>query len=93
MDGSRIRIRARIVDQITNPIRRRLDIKVDDVFPYLKGLRLAHPVGGDPVFPVDILIGADYYYQIVQEKAIRGAGPVAWESRLGYLLCGPTGTT
>ena len=92
IDGSRIRIKAHIIDQITNPIRRRLDVKVDDVFPYLKGLRLAHPVGADSVFPVNILIGSDHYYEIVRDKAIRCAGPVAWESSLGYLLCGPTGT-
>lgn len=64
---------------------------MDDVFPHLKGLKLAHPVGADPVFALDILIGADHYYEVVRHKAIRGAGPIAWESRLGCLLCGPIG--
>jgi hypothetical protein len=36
-----------------------------------------------------MLIGADYYWDIVQNKIIRGKGPTAVQSRLGYLLSGP----
>jgi hypothetical protein len=36
-----------------------------------------------------MLIGADYYWDIVQNKIIHGKGPTAVQSRLGYLLFGP----
>ena len=36
-----------------------------------------------------MLIGADAYWSIVQKTVIRGPGPTAVESKLGYLLSGP----
>ena len=36
-----------------------------------------------------MLIGADYYWHFVQDRVIRGKGPTAVESKLGYLLSGP----
>ena len=36
-----------------------------------------------------ILIGADYYWKFVQDTIVRGGGPIAQESKLGYLLSGP----
>ena len=57
--------------------------------PYLKGLTLAHPVTGDENFQISVLIGADYYWRFVQDEIIRGDGPTAVQSRLGYLLSRP----
>ena len=34
-------------------------------------------------------MGADYYWRFVQDQVIRGDGPTAVKSRLGYLLSGP----
>ncbi len=36
-----------------------------------------------------MLIGADYYWDIVENEIIRGDGPTAVKSKLGYLLSGP----
>ena len=36
-----------------------------------------------------MLIGADYYWSIVEDKIIRGPGPTAVPSKLGFLLSGP----
>ena len=58
--------------------------------PYLKDLKLAHPVTSDSQFTISILIGADHYWDVVQDKIIRGAGPTAAKSKIGYLLYGPT---
>ena len=58
-------------------------------YSYLKGLQLAHPVSESEEFSIEILIGADYYWSIVQDKIIRGEGPIAIQSKLGYLLSGP----
>jgi hypothetical protein len=37
-----------------------------------------------------MLIGVDHYRDIVGDKVIRGNGPTAVYSKLGYLLSGPT---
>ncbi|XP_006816215.1 uncharacterized protein LOC102809036 [Saccoglossus kowalevskii] len=39
---------------------------------------------------IDLLIGADYYWSIVQDHVVRGHGPTAVKSKLGYLLSGPS---
>ena len=42
------------------------------------------------VFQIDLLIGADYCWMIVEDDIVRGPGPTAVASKLGYLLSGPT---
>lgn len=39
-------------------------------------------------FELSILIGADYYWTFVEDQVIRGKGPTAVASKLGYLLSG-----
>ena len=58
--------------------------------PYLRGLTLAHPMTGDKQFNVSLLIGVDYYWKLVGDDVIRGNGPTAVQSKLGYLLSGPS---
>jgi hypothetical protein len=59
---------------------------------YLKGLKLAHPVSGDEDFDIEILIGADHYWDVVQDEVIRDDGPTVIQSKIGYLLSGPLKT-
>ena len=55
----------------------------------MNGLALAESVDVSSK-RIDILIGADHYYDIVIGEVIRGsAGPVAISSKLGWLLSGP----
>lgn len=56
--------------------------------PHLKGLRLAHPVSERSLFDIDILIGADFYWNIVGNQVIQGQGPSAVNSRIGFLVSG-----
>ena len=56
--------------------------------PHLRDLKLAHPVTSDDQFQISLLIGADHYWDIV-ENDIRGPGPNAAKSKMGYLLSGP----
>ncbi|XP_060554822.1 uncharacterized protein LOC132715774 [Ruditapes philippinarum] len=57
---------------------------------YIEGLKLAHRITDiDDDFEISLLIGADYFWQIVQNKVVRGNGPTAVKSKLGYLLSGP----
>ena len=46
----------------------------------------------NPNFEVSLLIRADYYWSIVEDKIIRGNGPTAMKYKLGYLLSGPLST-
>ncbi len=57
-------------------------------FPHLQGLKLADGnISGDR--RVDILIGADYYHRIVLGEVRKGSsGPVATNSKIGWLLSG-----
>jgi len=61
--------------------------------PYLQGLQLAHPVNTDGHFNISLLIGADHYWDIVEDHIIRGNGPTATSSKIGYLLSGPVSHT
>ena len=44
---------------------------------------------GTDKFEISLLVGADFYWQIVQDRVIQGSGPTAVESKIGYLLSGP----
>jgi hypothetical protein len=58
--------------------------------PHLKGLTLAHPnVDASSPFSVDLLIGADHYWDVVEDQIVKGPGPTAAKSKIGYLLSGP----
>jgi hypothetical protein len=57
--------------------------------PYLKKLKLAHPLTDSDVFEIEMLIGADAYWEIVQDRVIRGNGQTAVQSKIGFLLSGP----
>ena len=57
-------------------------------YDYLQDLVLA-PQGDQSAVKIDILIGADHYWDIVQDRIVRGSGPTAVQSKLGYLLSGP----
>ena len=88
LNGSRIPISVLIVPQLAAPIRNSVRACLRDI-PYLQRLSLAHPVTGDENFEISILIGADYYWHFIQDNIVRGDGPMAVQSHLGYLLSGP----
>ena len=61
-------------------------------FTHLKDLPLADKNDKNNPLGVDLLIGCDYYWAIVNNQVIRGdSGPVAISSKLGYILSGPLG--
>lgn len=66
---------------------------VDDcrkMYHHLNGLELADDPGDDSPFQVDILIGSDCYWDLITGQLKRGAdGPVAIETKLGWVLSGP----
>lgn len=92
-NGELIPLHVLIVPTIAVPISN--TIYKDAVnLPYLRGLKLAHHVTGDDTFDISILIGANHFWQIVGNRIIRGNGPTAVSSKIGFLLSGPyTGST
>ncbi|XP_070545592.1 uncharacterized protein [Ptychodera flava] len=80
-------MKALVVPKIAAPLQNQLSRKLGEL-THLRGLKLAHPLSDCPSFVVDILIGADFYWDFVGDKIIRGP-PTAVSSKLGYLLSGP----
>ena len=74
--------------QIAAPLQNLVPIPGNH-YPYLHGLPPAHPVRSDDNFEINLLIGADFYWNIVQDRIVCGNGPTAVESKIGYLLLGP----
>ena len=59
-------------------------------YEHLRGLHLTN-FTDCPTHPVDILIGSDFYWSIVENEIIRGPEncPIALKSKFGYILSGP----
>ncbi|XP_071153540.1 uncharacterized protein [Mytilus edulis] len=84
-DG-KLPIRVLVVPEIAAPMR--TYVRQAAKLTYLSGIKLGHPVTADENFEMSILIGADYFWSIVQNDIIRGEGPTAVQSKIGYLLSG-----
>lgn len=61
-----------------------------NTFQYLQGLKLAHPIINEDNFQISVLIGEEFYWTFVEDNIVRGDGLTAQQSKLGYLLSGPT---
>ena len=85
--NKKISICVLIVTSIATSIDDRKLQTVRDL-PYLLGLKLAHPVTRDTAFTISLLIGADYYWDIVEDKIILGRD-LQRTVEVGYLLPGP----
>ena len=86
--GELIPISVLIVPSIAAPIQNLVSTSVYTM-PHLRDLKLAHPVTSDKDFTISLLIGTDHYWSFVEDHIIRGKGPTAQRSKLGYLLSGP----
>lgn len=86
--GERIPISVLIVPFIAAPLKNSVRTSINN-FQHLQGLELAHPVTSEDNFQISVLIGADFYWTFVEDKIVRGYGPTAQQSKLGYLLSGP----
>ena len=75
---------------ICSPVSTRINIQG---FPHLDGLQFADDFD-EVEQSIDMLLGADYYYEIVAGDIIKSdTGPTAVRSKIGWLLHGPTSTT
>ncbi|XP_065068368.1 uncharacterized protein LOC135693738 [Rhopilema esculentum] len=86
-----IPVRALSYPTICSPFASR-GIEISE-YPHLHTLKLADSVNSHTKH-VQLLIGADHYYDFVTGDVIKGnSGPVAVSSKLGLLLTGPSSST
>ncbi|CAC5376967.1 unnamed protein product [Mytilus coruscus] len=69
----RIPMEVIIVPKVAAPIHRKKRVNINSV-SYLRGLQLTHQVTHDDKFNISLLVGADYYWSLVQDEIIRGKG-------------------
>ena len=86
--GEQLPLSVLIVQTIASPIQSIVESDISQL-SYLRGIPLAHPVTTEQQFQISLLIGADYYWNIIENHVIRGNGPTAVKSKIGYLLSGP----
>ncbi|XP_063427126.1 uncharacterized protein LOC134710669 [Mytilus trossulus] len=82
-------IKVLIVPFIAMPLQNQTS-NIDTEYEYLRGLKLAHTTTEQDSFQISLLVGADHYRDIVEDHVVRGNGPTAVKSKIGYLLSGPT---
>ncbi|KAG1653542.1 Gypsy retrotransposon integrase-like protein 1 [Nymphon striatum] len=84
--GPNLQIKAMVVPQISTPMK----VMTQQVkeLPHIKHLDLAQHITADDV-EISLLIGADYYWDIIGDHVVKGPGPTAVSSSLGYVLSGP----
>lgn len=86
--GQQVMLSALVVPQISTPVNNLVPATVLN-YPYLQSVPLAKH-SDSRTFNIDLLIGADYYWSIIEDTIVRGDGPTAVLSKLGFLLSGPT---
>lgn len=60
-------------------------------YDHLADLDLADPSDGSSAIEIDVLIGSDYYWMLATGNVSHGSeGPVAMETKLGWVLSGPS---
>ena len=85
--GQIVSVKALAYHTICSPISARVTVSE---YPHLRGLHFADSVEESEKH-IDLLIGADHYYEFITGEIIKGhSGPVAVNSRLGWLLSGPS---
>ena len=89
--GDKIPLSVLIVPTIATPLQNQRRY-VSQKLEYLRGLKLAHPLTENDSFEISLLIGADHYWHVVKDEIVRGNGPTAMNSKIGYLLSGPLNT-
>ncbi|XP_065195785.1 uncharacterized protein LOC135827185 [Sycon ciliatum] len=90
VDGNRIRVNCIVVQSVCAPVQNQHTADVVTAYESLQNLSLADNCGGSA--SIDILLGADVYWQIFTGDIVRvDDGPTALDTRLGWVLSGPTG--
>ena len=89
IDKTMVPITAVVVPEITQPLSMCNDYVS---IPEFSGMNFANHVHSAEPIKIEILVSSDHYYDFILNDIVRSkSGPVAISSKLGYLVCGPTG--
>ena len=87
-EGRDVMISAITVPLISSPVQGQFPKQAARNYPHLSSLKLADDCHGDA--EVDMLIGADRYWNFVTGGVVRGEiGPTAIHTKIGWVLSGP----
>ena len=90
-DYATLNITALVVPVICNPLTSQPIRHTQESYEHLTGLELADSAGASDTLDVDVLIGSDWYWNLVTGRIIRGrSGPIAIHTKVGWVLSGPT---
>ena len=82
-----------VVDKLCSPVNGQVSAAYIREFANLQGLQLADSFD-NPDRPIDILIGANFLYDILMDNRLRSKdGPTAEQSIFGWILHGPLQST
>ena len=88
--GAMLEIAALVVPLICSPLTSQPITTSGECQEHLLGLELADSADSDDVLEVDVLIGSDWYWNLVTGRVIRGkSGPIAIHTKVGWILSGP----
>ena len=88
--GETLEMLALVVPLICSPLVSQPITASGECHDHLLGLELADSADGSDVLEVDMLIGSDWYWNLVTERVIRGkTGPTAVHSKVDWILSGP----
>ena len=88
-DGLKVYLKAYKIPLICSPLSNQCIRLAVEEYPYLRNLPLADFADGSDELSVDLLIGSDNYWTFMEGPPIRGDGPTAIPTKLGYILNGP----
>ena len=85
----KVYLKAYKIPLICSPLSNQCISVAVEEFPYLRNLPLAEFADGRDELSIDLLIGTDNYWTFMEGPPIRGEGPTAVPTKLGYILNGP----
>ena len=89
--GPNLEVNLLVVRHICDPLSAR---PASTGYQHLSGLNLADHCSESEILEVDLLIGSDIYWDVVTGEVVRGTnGPVAINTRLGWVLSRPVRTS
>lgn len=83
-------VSALVVPFICEPLMYQPTLACAEQYRHLQDLELADPANKEEVLGVDLLVGSDNYWDLATGRVRRGSsGPMAIQTRLGWILSGP----
>ena len=73
-NGDAVPLSVLVVPHIATPLQNTVSISVTRLL-HLRDLQLAHPLTAEREFEISLLVGADHYWDIVEDHIVRGMGP------------------